>query len=169
MTAGAESEHGQRAPGPVIAGCVLLLVLYPWAWVAPVAETGLSQWVDRWLGGREISILGTVSALWAQDRALAVLVGGLAVALPYAKALVMLAVALGWRARRAAGAVELLGRFAMADVFLLTLYVAVTKGAALGYLVPSWGIWLFTGCVLGSVVLGVLLARHARLPLAGGA
>lgn len=159
---GPEIHVRRRAALPVIAGALALLVLYPWAWVAPVAETGLNQWVDSWLGGNEVSIVGTVTALWESDPALAVLVGALAVALPYVKALVMLAVALGWQAVRLALAVEWLGRFAMADVFLLAVYVAVTKGTSLGYLVPVWGLWLFTGCVLVSILLGLLVSRHAR-------
>jgi len=152
----ARPDGGRRAGIALTVGCVALLVLYPWAWVAPIAEAGLSSW----FGGQEITILTTIRALWQEDAALAVLVAALAILLPYAKAVVLTAVSLGWRAHRLARAVDWVGRFAMADVFLLAFYVAAAKGVGLGYLTVAWGVWLFTFCVLGSIALGALLGRH---------
>ena len=85
----------------------------------------------------------------------------LAVVLPYVK-LVGLALSQAGRLPPRAGPVlHHLGRFAMADVFLAALYIVVVKGVGLGRVETAWGLWLFTGCVAGALILaaGVRGAR----------
>jgi paraquat-inducible protein A len=50
----------------------------------------------------------------------------------------------------------------MADVFLIALYVTVAKGFAVGRVETAWGLWLFTGCVLASLGIGLAAARIVK-------
>ncbi len=135
-----------------------LLGLWPVAWWAPLAEAGLMPW----FGGREISILGAVGALWERDVALAVLVAALGMVFPYAKTVALAALHFGLLGPRALPVLAALAKLAMADVFLVALYIVVAKGAGLGYVEAAWGLWLFTACALAGVFA-------ARLPIGGGA
>lgn len=131
-----------RVSAPLLANAALL-VLWPLAWWAPLAEAGLLPW----FGGRELSVLSAVGALWEADAALAVLVALLGLVLPYAKALATLTLHLGRLAPEAKPWLVQLSRLAMADVFLIALYVVLAKGVGVGYVETAWGLWLFTGCV----------------------
>jgi len=51
---------------------------------------------------------------------------------------------------------------AMADIFLISLYIMVGKGLAVGRLETAWGLWLFTACVLGSLAVSIATARQLR-------
>ena len=138
-----------------------LVVLYPVAWLSPLATAGLVPWFE----GDQITILGGVGDLWEADRALAVLVALFAVVVPYAKTLALAAVHWGLLGRRTLPVIETIGRLSMADVFLIAVYIVVVKGVGLGHVATGWGLWLFTGCVLMQIGLGVATARqlgHAR-------
>ena len=54
----------------------------------------------------------------------------------------------------------LLGRLAMAEVFLIALYITVIKGIGIGTVETAWGLYLLTGCILTSLVLSHLTARQ---------
>ena len=41
-------------------------------------------------------------------------------------------------------------------MFLIALYVVVIKGVGLATVETAWGLWLFTGCVLASLVIAHL-------------
>jgi len=127
-----------------------LLALFPLAWWAPLAKAG----VLPFFGGREISVLSGVAALWEADPALSILVAAFAIAVPYAKTLVLTAAHFGWSGARAVGWVEIVGKLSMADVFLIALYIIVAKGVGVGYVASAWGLWLFTLCVLVSLWVG---------------
>jgi uncharacterized paraquat-inducible protein A len=58
-------------------------------------------------------------------------------------------------------AVQLLGKLAMADVFLIAVYVALARGVAPGRVETAWGLWLFTGCVLASLGVALVTGRLA--------
>lgn len=116
------------------------------------------------LGAEDMSILSGLAALWQADPALSLLVGLLALALPYAKTLALAAVHLGRLPPRALPALELLGKLSMADVFLLALTIVVVKGVGVGRVETAWGLWLFAFCILASLALSILTAR--RLPSA---
>ena len=49
-----------------------------------------------------------------------------------------------------------MGRLAMADVFLIAIYIVVAKGIGVGRLETGWGLYLFTACVLGSYAITLL-------------
>jgi paraquat-inducible protein A len=54
----------------------------------------------------------------------------------------------------------------MADVFLIALYIVAAKGVGVGRLETAWGLWLFTACVLGSLVVAHLTERALKRPAA---
>lgn len=137
-----------------------LLVLWPVAWMAPLAEAGLLPW----FGGSEISVLGAVRVLWQADPLLAVVVAVFGMVLPYGKTVALGLIQLRWLAERWLGAVKVLARLAMADVFLIALYITVAKGVGVGYVAPAWGLWLFTGCVAAAFWAGWASARPVVSP-----
>ena len=134
----------------VVPANLLLLLLYPASWLAPLAHAGFLPFFS----GTEITILGGVADLWQSDAALAVLVAVFAVVIPYAKTLALAAIQFGWLGARALPLIEIIGKLAMADVFLIALYIVLIKGVGIGHVVSAWGLWLFTGCVLASLWAG---------------
>ena len=129
---------------------LLLLLLYPASWLAPLARAG---WLP-YFSGNEITILGGVADLWQSDASLAALVALFAIVIPYAKTLSLAAIHFGWLGSRALGLIEIIGKLSMADVFLIALYIVLVKGVGIGHVVSAWGLWLFTACVLTSLWVG---------------
>lgn len=129
-----------------------LLVLFPVAWSAPLLRAGLLPF----FGGSEITVLSGLAELWQADPALAVLVALFALVAPYAKTLSLMGLQFGWLTTRAMPVVKVLGRLAMADIFLIALYIIAAKGVGVGYVETAWGLWLFTGCVLTSLAVTYL-------------
>ena len=134
----------------VVPANLLLLLLYPASWLSPLARAGFLPFFS----GTEITILGGVADLWQSDAALAVLVAVFAIVIPYAKTLCLAAIHFGWLGARALPLIEIVGKLAMADVFLIALYIVLIKGVGIGHVVSAWGLWLFTGCVLASLWAG---------------
>ena len=143
------------APPAVIVNLALLL-LYPASWLVPVAEAG---WLP-FFRGSEITIYSGVRDLWRSDPGLAVLVAFFAIALPYAKTLVLAAVHFRFLGPKPLPFVEAAAKFAMADVFLIALYIVLVKGVGVGHIATAWGLWLFTGCVLASLWAGFETRRR---------
>ncbi len=139
-----------------------LLLAFPVAWSAPLLRAGLLPL----FGLTEISVLSGLSSLWGTDKALAALVAFFALAAPYGKVLALAAVQTGRLGRRALPALAWAGRLAMADVFLVALYIVVAKGSGFGRVEAAWGLWLFTGCVLASLALA---HSETRAKTVGGA
>jgi len=127
-----------------------LLLLYPAAWLAPLARAG---WLP-YFSGNEITIIGGVADLWDSDAALAILAALFAVVIPYGKTLYLAAIHFRRLGPRALPAIEIIGKLSMADVFLIALYIVLVKGVGFGHVVSAWGLWLFTGCVLASIWAG---------------
>ena len=136
-----------------------LLVLFPLAWSAPLMRAGLLPL----FGLQEISVLSGLRALWAGGEwALALLVALLALLAPIAKTVLLAAVQLSRAPARLLPALQILGKLAMADVFLIAVYVTLAKGMAVGRVETAWGLWLFTGCVLASLGLGLWTGRLVK-------
>jgi paraquat-inducible protein A len=136
-----------------------LLVLYPVAWMAPLMRAGLLPL----FGLDEISVLSGIGALWSDGEvALAAIVILFALVAPIAKTICLTLIHLSRLPARLLPALQVLGKLAMADVFLIAVYITLAKGIAVGRVETAWGLWLFTGCVLVSLGLGVWTARLVK-------
>ncbi|MCV2863804.1 paraquat-inducible protein A [Defluviimonas sp. WL0075] len=128
---------------------LLLLILFPVAWFAPMLRAGLLPFFAL----DEISVVTGLQAIWKKDIPLALVVTFLALFAPYAKVLGLALVQFDLASPRIQPALHVLGRLAMADVFLIAIYIVVAKGVGVGRLETAWGLYLFTGCVLASFLI----------------
>lgn len=129
-----------------------LLVLFPLSWFAPLLRAGFLPL----FGLSEISVVTGLQSLWQSDAALALLVTFLAIFAPYAKTIGLALLQAGLLSPRLLPALHLLGKLAMADVFLIALYIVVVKGVGLARVETAWGLYLFTGCILASLAISLL-------------
>lgn len=133
-----------------------LLVLFPVAWFAPLMRAGLLPL----FGLSEISVVTGLQALWESDVVLALLVSFFALFAPYVKTLGLALVQFRLLDPVALPALGWLGKLAMADIFLIALYITIVKGIGIGRIETAWGLYLFTACILASLLIG--LAEHRR-------
>lgn len=124
-----------------------LLILFPLSWFAPLMRAALLPL----FGMNEISVITGLQSLWGTDAALALLVTFLAVFAPFAKTVGLALIHYDLLKPAALPVLSVLGKLAMADVFLLALYVVLAKGAGMVTVETAWGLWLFTGCILASI------------------
>lgn len=124
-----------------------LLILFPLSWFAPLMRAALLPL----FGMDEISVITGLQSLWGTDAALALLVTFLAVFAPFAKTVGLALIHYDLLKPAALPVLSVLGKLAMADVFLLSLYVVLAKGAGMVTVETAWGLWLFTGCILASL------------------
>ena len=132
-----------------------LLILFPISWFAPLLRAGLLPL----FGLSEISVVSGLQSLWSTDVILALIVTGLAIFAPLLKTLGLALVQFGLASSRLLPALNILGKLAMADVFLIALYVVVIKGIGVGRVEIAWGLYLFTGCILASIAVSILSRR----------
>jgi len=132
-----------------------LLIVFPIAWSAPLLRAGLLPFFDL----DAISMLSGLRALWETDIPLALLIAVFALIAPIAKILALDCVLAGRSDARALPLIAGLGRLAMADIFLIALYVVLAKGVGVGRVEIGWGLYLFTACVLASLALSHLTKR----------
>lgn len=135
-----------------------LLIAFPIAWFAPLLRAGLLPW----FGGTEISIVSGLMTLWDEAPLLALLVFLFAMVAPITKTLGLIALQFDRLPARAAPAIAYASKLAMADVFLIALYIVAAKGVGVGRVETAWGLWLFTGCVLASLALSLWDAARRR-------
>lgn len=133
-----------------------LIALFPVAWFAPLLRAGWLPFFEL----DEISVISGLQAIWQKDPALALIVTFLALFAPMAKCVGLALVQFGLGSPRLLPALHALGRLAMADVFLIAIYIVLAKGALIGRLETAWGLYLFTGCILASLAISRLSARH---------
>ena len=133
-----------------------LLILFPIAWFAPLLRAALLPI----FGMDEISVITGLQSLWGSDAGLALLVTFLAVFAPFAKTIGLALIHFDLLKPRALPALNILGKLAMADVFLIALYVVIVKGAGYVTIEVAWGLYLFTGCILASLVISFRTARE---------
>ena len=126
-----------------------LLVLFPVAWFAPLMRAALLPI----FGMDEISVITGLQSLWASDPALALLVTFFAIFAPFAKTLGLALIHFNLLSRQTLPALHLIGKLAMADVFLIALYIVIAKGAGYVTIETGWGLYLFTGCILTSLLI----------------
>lgn len=133
-----------------------LLVLFPVAWFAPMLRAGLLPL----FGLSEISVISGLQALWGKDVVLALIVTAFAIFAPYLKTIGLALVHFGLASPRLLPALQVLGKLAMADVFLIALYIVIAKGVGVGRVETAWGLYLFTGCILASLAISLLSHRR---------
>ncbi|MBJ2149878.1 paraquat-inducible protein A [Paracoccus sp. IB05] len=126
-----------------------LLILFPVAWFAPLMRAALLPL----FGMDEISVISGLQSLWGTDPGLALLVTFLAVFAPYLKTIGLALLQFGLLAPSVLPVLQFLGKLAMADVFLIALSILVAKGAGWVTIETAWGLWLFTLCVLTSILI----------------
>jgi paraquat-inducible protein A len=126
-----------------------LLILFPIAWFAPLMRAAILPI----FGMDEISVITGLQSLWGSDAALALLVTFLAIFAPYAKTIGLALLHFKLLSPRVLPALEVLGKLAMADVFLIALYIVIVKGAGYVTIETAWGLYLFTGCILASILI----------------
>ena len=128
-----------------------LLILFPLAWFAPLMRAGLLPL----FGLSEISVISGLQSLWASDVILALLVTAFAVFAPYLKTIGLALIDFDLASPRLLPALHILGKLAMADIFLIALYIVVVKGIRLATVETAWGLYFFTGCILASLALSI--------------
>ncbi|GGO52262.1 Paraquat-inducible protein A [Roseovarius pacificus] len=134
-----------------------LLVLFPIAWFAPLIRAGLNLPL---FGLSEISVVSGLQSLWKSDVVLALIVTVFALFAPYLKTIGLALIHFGLLRRKVLPALQILGKLAMADIFLIALYITISKGIGLGRIEVAWGLYLFTGCILASIAIGQLTGRR---------
>ncbi len=136
-----------------------LLVLFPVAWFAPLMRAGLGLPL---FGLDEISVISGLQSLWEADIILALLVTFFALFAPYMKTLGLALIHFGLMRRKVLPVLHILGKLAMADIFLIALYITLSKGIGIGRIETAWGLYLFTACILASITIGYLTEKKAR-------
>lgn len=126
-----------------------LLILFPIAWFAPLLRAALLPW----FGMDEISVISGLQSLWGTDPALALLVTFLAVFAPYAKTIGLALIDWHLLNPSTLPMLQVLGKLAMGDVFLIALYIVLAKGIGHATVETAWGLYLFTFCILASIAL----------------
>lgn len=134
-----------------------LLVLFPIAWFAPL----ISAAVLPIFGMDEISVLSGLQSLWESDVILALIVTFFAIFAPYLKTIGLALVHFDLLKDKVLPMLTYLGKLAMADIFLIALYVVVVKGAGRVTVEAAWGLYLFTACIIASILISMFTARQA--------
>ena len=135
-----------------------LLILYPIAWFAPLLRAGLLPL----FGLSEISVITGLQSLWQSDVFLALIVTVFALFAPYLKTIGLALVQWRMLSPRLMPALHILGKLAMADIFLIALYITIAKGIGVGTVEVAWGLYLFTACILAGIALGYVTEQQRR-------
>lgn len=136
-----------------------LLVAFPIAWFAPLIHAGLNLPL---FGLKEVSVVSGLQALWSTDVLLALLVTFFAVFAPILKVLGLALIQFGMMRRQMLPAFNIIGKLAMADIFLIALYIVIVKGVGMAKIETGWGLYLFTACVLASITLSFATAKRQK-------
>ncbi|MGR3624270.1 paraquat-inducible protein A [Pseudophaeobacter sp.] len=135
-----------------------LLILYPVAWFAPLLRAGLLPI----FGLSEISVITGLQSLWGSDAALALIVTVFAIFAPYLKTIGLALIQWELLDTKVQPVLHVLGKLAMADVFLIALYITLAKGISYATIEVAWGLYLFTACIFASLVLGLLTKPETK-------
>jgi paraquat-inducible protein A len=135
-----------------------LLILFPIAWFAPLLRAGLLPM----FGLDEISVITGLQSLWESDVALALLVTIMAIFAPWLKTIGLALLHFRLLSPRVLPALNILGKLAMADVFLIALYIVVVKGVGMATVEVAWGLYLFTACILASMWVSFVAGKKTK-------
>ena len=140
----------------LIAANLALLVLFPLSWFAPLMRAQLLPFFRA----DEISVISGLITLWSEDVLLALIVALFALVAPMVKTIALAMIHLGRLPAGLLPGVTMLGKLAMADIFLIALYIVIAKGMGVGRLEVAWGLYLFTACILMSLALSMLSRKQ---------
>jgi len=101
-----------------------------------------------------------ISSLLEKDLFLAIIVILFAIIAPIAKVVGTALIQFGRVSDTWKPTIQVMGKFAMADIFLVAIYIVVAKGVGVGRLEVGWGLYLFTACVL----LGFIISLKTKAP-----
>ncbi len=136
-----------------------LLVLFPVAWFAPILKSGLLPFLSL----SENSIITALQGIWQHDVYLALLMTFFAIFAPYIKIIGLALIHFDLLSARLMAPLTFIGKLAMADIFVIALYIVLYTGIRVagvqGRVETAWGLYLFTGCVVASLVISFLTAR----------
>ena len=135
-----------------------LLILFPLAWFAPLMRAGLLPL----FGLSEISVISGLQSLWGSDVFLALIVTAFALFAPYLKTIGLALLHFNLASPKLMPALSWLSKLAMADIFLIALYVVVTKGVGIGKIEIAWGLYLFSPCIIASIAISGLTPLFFR-------
>ena len=133
-----------------------LLILFPIAWFAPLMRAGLGLPL---FDLKEISVISGLQSLWESDIFLALVVTIFALFAPYLKTIGLALMHFGLLRRKVLPVLNWMGKLAMADIFLIALYIVLAKGVGIGKIETAWGLYLFTGCILVSLLISALSGK----------
>lgn len=160
------TENAMTDPFPKLLN-LSLLVAFPIAWFAPLIRTGLvPEWqMPSWLGGSTlfeadtITVISGLQKLWATDVFLAIAVTFFALVAPILKCVGLALIHFNLLSAATQPVIAALGKLAMADIFILALYVVIAKGIGIGTIEIAWGLYLFTGAVIVSLILSLITRK----------
>ena len=144
-----------------------LFFAFPIAWFAPLIRTGLlPKWeMPSWLGGSTlfapdtISVISGLQKLWETDVFLAIAVTFFALVAPMLKCVGMALIHFNLLSSHAQPAIAFMSKLAMADIFILALYIVIAKGIGIGEIEVAWGLYLFTAAVILSLIVSLASSR----------
>lgn len=139
---------------------LVLLILYPVSWFAPLMRAGLLPLFSL----SEISVVTGLQSLWASDVFLALVVTVFALFAPYLKTIGLALVHFDLLKPAVLPVLHALGKVAMADIFLIALYITLAKGIGLGRIEVAWGLYLFTACILASLIISWRTEQSIKQP-----
>ena len=136
-----------------------LIVLFPIAWFAPLMRAGLGLPL---FSLDEISVISGLQSLWKSDVFLALLVTFFALFAPYLKTIGLGLVHFNLLSPKLLPTLHILGKLAMADIFLIALYITLSKGIGIGKIETAWGLYLFTACILASLAISIATEQSLK-------
>lgn len=148
---------------------LILVIVFPIAWFAPLIRTGLlPAWqMPQWLGGSTlfapdtITVISGLQKLWDADVFLAIAVTFFALVAPMLKCLGLALIHFNLLSKATQPMISMMGKLAMADIFILALYIVIAKGIGVGTIDVAWGLYLFTGAVIASLLVSFVETRKA--------
>jgi len=139
----------------LIGANLALLIAFPIAWFAPLMRAGFLPLFSL----SEISVISGLQSLWGSDVFLALMVTIFALFAPYLKTMGLALIHFNLLSDKLLPVLAWLGKLAMADVFLIALYIVVAKGVGIGKLETAWGLYLFSVCIIESIAISALTPR----------
>ena len=149
----------------LLAGGYAVLAIAVWLWLldAGTAQLGKDISSVTWhahemLFGYAVAVIaGFLLTAVRNWTGLETLQGGtlalLALVSPMVKTICLTLIHLSKAPARLLPALEIAGKLAMADVFLIAVYITLAKGIAVGRVETAWGLYLFTACILTSLFI----------------